>query len=144
MLPFLWKAIGATATKAPFTETLGPLFFQGNEDDICKGCGWPFVIHNALLVLSQSILPSAAPLPPSQPPPPPSFPVFHLLLLPPSLRITYTSACRPTGFSQRHSKHEHTCSVSLPDSAGERLPLIPQFISSHCFHNTICMKHRIR
>lgn len=36
MLPSLWIANGATATIALFTASLGPLFFQGNEDDICK------------------------------------------------------------------------------------------------------------
>lgn len=69
MLPSLWIANGATATIALFTASLGPLFFQGNEDDICKV--WPFLMYNALLVLSQSTPPWATALPPSRPHLPP-------------------------------------------------------------------------
>lgn len=40
---------------------------SGNEDDICKIWAWPFLIYNALLVVSQGILPSASAMPPSHP-----------------------------------------------------------------------------
>lgn len=60
----------ATLTIALFTQWPGPLFLQGNEDHICKIWDLPFLIYNALLVLSQGFCPFSHPHPP--PPTPPS------------------------------------------------------------------------
>lgn len=58
----------AVLTIVLFTWCPSPLCRQGHEDDICKIWSWPFLIHNAVLVLSQGLLPSATGVPPPHPP----------------------------------------------------------------------------